>query len=94
MQEDMRAPIILTDVCQPKLSTERGIAWAKAKVPTSAPQAKIEVANESLLSKYDVKITADDKNMKPNPVPVMQDEEFFNKQAQVYFLRCVTRQES
>ena len=73
-------------------------AGAKAKVPTSAPQAKIEVANESLLSKYDVKITADDKNMKPNPVPVKQDEESFNKEALKFFqkwlLRCVTRQES
>ena len=53
-------------------------------MPTSAPQAKIEVANESLLSKYDVKITADDKNMKPNPVPVKQDQESFNKLTKIF----------
>ena len=62
----------------------RGMARAKAKVPTSAPQAKIEVANESLLSKYDVRITADGRNMRPNPVPGQYDRKSFNKLTQIF----------
>ena len=41
----------------------------RVKVPTSAPAPKIDVAKESLLSKYDVTITEDGRYKSPNPVP-------------------------